>query len=411
MMTYNSMKYDSIADHGFSQEPRNKSLPIFANANAPDRCRNPEFFLHQAIARAASGGDEYISQCRCPSCSVACNKRYAEKLATCLRRRIEELPADYKAYRGNLMLPKYATPDDHKRVKRAFEQNLRRAKEKHGFDLELFAIRHSTDVHNAHWDISVYSNGPKTVVKSVLLDCWDRAGGSRKSLQLIPRDEYEIWARYQAKAVIGDEDKIKLIPAPRSICPLQSFWSTGGFWGSGTLESYWSDFLDILYPDRVKKRLAHQTSQDSILFIASNDVSQDGSNDSQDATSECPTVESIMLDLTVMGLTRQRFLTLETLEHEPNLTPFLQTVLCRYKALTRNPRRDSLQLIRTLPRKLAEATGIDRLAVRLGWDKSYIKGLLDKLLSVGEVKCSDGACAYNGLYAPNRRASVRRLLT
>lgn len=378
---------------------KSKSAPVFAQSTAPDRCRNPRFLLQQALDRHAKTGDEYISKCRRASCSIQCNHNHASKLFKCLERRFNELPVDYLWYRGNLQMPKSATPDDHKRVKKVFLQNLRRAKAKNGHVLEVFAQRHSTTIHDAHWDITVYTDMPKTVAKATILDAWKRAGGAHKSAVPVPRDEVLGWLKYKCKLdVFGEDDDSddcddtpqtdpRLIPAPRSVCPLESYWSTKGFWGGRKIEDYWQDFLDDLFPERVERRAkADCGSNTHITLIPSKSVPETppiGSPDHPEFS--VPIAEKLYL---------------EDLESHDDLTAFQCEVLKQYQALRRDPERDSHNLHQSLPDSPVDALGADRIAARWGWDVDYTKGLLEGLASQGRVVQTDGQLV-NGISVHN----------
>jgi len=98
--------YNSIYQHKYQQQ-----FPRFV-------CRNSSR-LHEI-----SQFKGFTCKCRNPRCSLACHQNWARKQGAIIARHLHDLPDQFTPYRGNLSLPKNASPQDHHRVRAAFLLNM-----------------------------------------------------------------------------------------------------------------------------------------------------------------------------------------------------------------------------------------------------------------------------------------------
>ncbi len=370
---------------------RKKTKPIYAQLTPADRCKSPELLYQQALDRNLKNGEEYICKCRRASCSVQCSRDFSEKVFHSVGLRIEEIPDDYLLFRGCLQLAKGSTVEQHVQAKKLFQQNLRRSKVKHGYVLEIFAQRHATDIYNCHWDYTVFTNAPKTIAKSIIADAWKRAGGKHQSVMPLDRQASLGWIQYQAKDPFSvehesdddpdPESDSRLIPAPRSVCGLQTYWSTSGFFGDGNLEDYWQKQIDIWFPERVAKR---EEKQSGLQLVNITDIAS--TFDPANPETYCEISEK---------------LTLDDLLEMSDLTPFQTKLSNLYLATKREPKRDLNILGQVLKDTIYQSMGADRIAEKLNWDVDYTFGLLNDLKSQGRAAVTNGELVngklrYNG---------------
>jgi hypothetical protein len=237
-----------------TQQPR-KSQQTNLMYNIISHLKNQSFiqknhrFLcrHQRHYAELSQAKGYRVRCRDPRCSKACQSHWAHKQATCLAKHLHDLPEEYKVYRGNLTLHKDATPEDHKRVKEAFLQNLRRWKTKHNYTVEMHATLHPTDQRNAHWDFVLFTDSPAKPFRAALASAWERAGGLRCSRVVMTSEEIGAITRYQTKGFVINREEVHLAPH-QSELGLDLTWCTRGFWRGTNLEAIWASLVAEWFP-------------------------------------------------------------------------------------------------------------------------------------------------------------------
>jgi hypothetical protein len=141
-------------------------------------------------------------------------------------------------YRGNLTPHPDATPDDHKRIKKAFMRTMKRWAARVGCVFQVHATLDIAGPHNAHWDCVAYSTAPAAKLRAAVAAAWRRAGGKRQSLVPLGPDEIKAQCRYQAKDV--DQGRRKTAaPLPATHLGLNLVWYTAGFWGAQTVDGLW----------------------------------------------------------------------------------------------------------------------------------------------------------------------------
>jgi hypothetical protein len=172
------------------------------------------------------------------------------------------LDGKYTKYRGNLMLPKGATPDDHKAAKKSFLQSMSRFAAKRGGVFRIHATQEIDDPLNVHWDCNAYSDIPVTPLAKAIGKYWKRAGGekARQSLVILADDDDEIDAstKYNAKV----DHPIKYLAAKGT--GLNRVWYSKDFFEGTTQKALWHEFIEELKAAGVFRRKRSHSKEPSL---------------------------------------------------------------------------------------------------------------------------------------------------
>lgn len=334
----------------------------FCQINPRYNCRNSHHFIELSLRKG------YEIKCRRPRCSRKCNLNWRNQLERCLSRLLAcYLPSECQTYRGNLIMPQDATPDQHIKVRKAFRQILDRWKARTGKTLEMFGILDITDAKNAHWDTIAYSNASPTTLRQVIADALKRAGGDHQSLIPTTVDESQAHCRYVAKTRKVDQitHRHRYIPAERSANGLENVWHTHGFWQGKSVDALWSELVQEWFP-----KTSGSNKEDTLLASSTTPVFDPG-NPQTFAVESKDKVE------------------------------FKQQMLKKLAALDPNPVRDRSTLLQTLARSPEMALGSIQIAQRHGWEVAYTHGLLESLrgtMGVAQTngQMIDGRACFNG---------------
>jgi hypothetical protein len=234
------MQYYSTPQHDYQQQ-----YPRFV-------CRNSSRFYEISQFKG------YTCKCRNPRCSLECHQNWARKQGSIIARHLHDLPEQFTPYRGNLSLPKDASPQDHHRVRAAFLLALKRWKQRHNYIVEIHATTHVVDSNNSHYDIVAFTDAPHKPFHRAMLDLWVKAGGKPPTCVPLKEPEIDATAMYNSKAILrvsSNTDKTKKptkLPSPnllnsREISGLDLTWhtrkskSSEGFWRGTKPDAIWQE--------------------------------------------------------------------------------------------------------------------------------------------------------------------------
>lgn len=204
----------------------------FAQQNPRYTCKRAGHFHRLSQSKG------YKCKCRDPRCSLECNKAWSRKVSSCLSRHLLSLQDQgWRVFRGNLMMPKGSTPDDHGKAKASFLLSIKRWAKRHDHTVELHGVLHVTGPQEAHWDIVVWTDAPYHPLHEHVGQAWP----GRWSL--IAAHNLEATANYTAKPVARVREQAHYLPAPSAVCGLNCHFATRGFWCGKGMEGIWREVV------------------------------------------------------------------------------------------------------------------------------------------------------------------------
>jgi hypothetical protein len=212
----------------------------FHQPNPPHVCR--DWALHVRLSAALG----YQSKCRDPRCSLACLQHWRAKQAHILRRLFtHHLPDDATCYRGHVKLKDGATLEDHSHVVGKFFKAITRHAKRRAATIQVHLTAHITAPNDMHHDMLVYSDLPKTVLRSIVKTTWKNVGGYKCSVPELDTEEEKIKAaKYTMKDTTAAKKEYRYLPGPNY--NLTRY--TSGFWSGTTAAGLWKELLQVWFP-------------------------------------------------------------------------------------------------------------------------------------------------------------------
>jgi hypothetical protein len=236
---------------------------------------SPRYYCKSVSKRVAAKerrGLDYLPKCRNARCSGECNFNCVHKENTCVARNLHDLCGEYNTFRGNLTLPKDATPADHRRVKKSFGERMDDWSRANGYIFAFRAILHATNRTNAHWDFQLFTDAPAKPFRAFWREAWVKSGGRRATIVPTTDEELEATAKYQSKvdsakqragiveySKTNIEDNLDSPTEPkepyfllksRSELGLERVWMKGDFWQGGSLDEVWKMLIKEWFPEK-----------------------------------------------------------------------------------------------------------------------------------------------------------------
>jgi hypothetical protein len=233
---------------------------------------SPRYYCKSVSKRVAAKerrGLDYLPKCRNARCSGECNFNCVHKENTCVARNLHDLCGEYNTFRGNLTLPKDATPADHRRAKKSFGERMDDWSRANGYIFAFRAILHATNRTNAHWDFQLFTDAPAKPFRAFWREAWVKSGGRRATIVGTTDEELDATAKYQSKvdsakqragsveySKTNIEDNLDPPTEPkepyfllksRSELGLERVWTKGDFWQGGSLDKVWKILIDEWY--------------------------------------------------------------------------------------------------------------------------------------------------------------------
>ena len=204
----------------------------------------------------------YRVKCRDPRCSLSCYQHFRAKQAHILRRLFtHHLPSTMTCYRGHLRLHDNSSLVNHKHiVGKFFKRITQHAKRRHA-TIQVHATAHITGNSKMHYEVLVYPDLPKTILRDLFKITWTRVGGYKSSVPELDTEAEKLAAiKYAAKDTNEAKKEYRYLPSK----DFNTTRYTANFFNGESVKTLWSELVSEWFPKEERPKCVPIT--DSKLY-------------------------------------------------------------------------------------------------------------------------------------------------